>query len=239
MTSDLADDDRRRPRLPVRVQPGPLPEPASPAEAPPRSAAPRSAATSPVLTRRLRWTAGIPDTFVGTPAVIASTTSCWVVLLALEDADVTAEPQHGDPVGDLEDVVEVVRDQDDREPCSPRRLTSASTCRVCATPSAAVGSSRITSCEFHMDARATATDWRWPPESVATGCRIELIVVTASDLSVSACAAPSSPRSGAGAGVRLAAEVHVLDDVEVVAQREVLVDDLDPEPGRVLRRRGS
>src|SRR5205807_10620123 len=33
----------------------------------------------------------------------------------------------------------------------------------------------------------------------------------------------------------LAAEVHVLDDVEVVAQREVLVDDLDPELGGVLR----
>ena len=33
----------------------------------------------------------------------------------------------------------------------------------------------------------------------------------------------------------LAAEVHVLDDVEVVAQREILVHDLDPELGRVLR----
>ena len=37
--------------------------------------------------------------------------------------------------------------------------------------------------------------------------------------------------------VLLAAEVHVLDDVEVVAEREVLVDDLDPELGRVLRAR--
>ena len=33
----------------------------------------------------------------------------------------------------------------------------------------------------------------------------------------------------------LAAEVHVLDDVEVVAEGEILVDDLDPEPGGVLR----
>ena len=33
----------------------------------------------------------------------------------------------------------------------------------------------------------------------------------------------------------LAAEVHVLDDVEVVAEREILVDDLDPELGGVLR----
>ena len=71
-------------------------------------------------------------------------------------------------------------------PCSPRRRTSASTCSVWATPSAAVGSSRITSLEFHCTAFATATDCRWPPESVATGWRIELIVVTASDFSVSA-----------------------------------------------------
>ena len=35
--------------------------------------------------------------------------------------------------------------------------------------------------------------------------------------------------------VRLAPEEHVLDDVEVVAEREILVHDLDSEPGRVLR----
>ena len=35
--------------------------------------------------------------------------------------------------------------------------------------------------------------------------------------------------------VDLAAEVHVLDDVEVVAEREILVDDLDPETRGVLR----
>ena len=33
----------------------------------------------------------------------------------------------------------------------------------------------------------------------------------------------------------LAAQVHVLDDVEVVAEREILVHDLDPELRRVLR----
>ena len=35
--------------------------------------------------------------------------------------------------------------------------------------------------------------------------------------------------------VVLAPEVHVLDDVEVVAQREILVDDLDPQANGVLR----
>ena len=67
-----------------------------------------------------------------------------------------------------------------------RRSTSSSTCCVCATPSAAVGSSRITSREFHITARATATDCRWPPDSVATGWRIERIVVTARLFIVSA-----------------------------------------------------
>src|SRR6478672_6958892 len=44
----------------------------------------------------------------------------------------------------------------------------------------------MTSVEFHITARATATDCRCPPESVATGCRIERIVVTARVFSVSA-----------------------------------------------------
>ena len=70
-------------------------------------------------------------------------------------------------------------------PCSPSRFTRSSTWRVWATPSAAVGSSRMTSREFHITARATATDWRWPPERLATACRIERIVVTPSVFSVS------------------------------------------------------
>ena len=106
-------------------------------------------------------------------------------LLALVDADVAAEPKHGDAVRGLEDVVEVVRDEDDREPLLGEALDERSTCSVCETPSAAVGSSRITSLEFHITARATATDCRCPPESVATGWRIERIVVTASVFSVS------------------------------------------------------
>ncbi len=40
--------------------------------------------------------------------------------------------------------------------------------------------------EFHITARPIATDWRWPPERVATGCRIERIVVTERLFSVSA-----------------------------------------------------
>ena len=94
----------------------------------------------------------------------------------------------------------------------------------------------MTTREFHITARATATDWRWPPESVATGWRTERIVVTESD-----CERLGRPLlhrrlvEPEERVVLLAAEEHVLDDVEVVAEREILVDDLDPEPGRVLR----
>ena len=105
------------------------------------------------------------------------------------DTDVAAEPEHGDPVRDLEDVVQVVRDQDDRQPLigQPLDEEEPETWSVWATPSAAVGSSRITSREFHITARATATDCRWPPDDrVATGCRIERIVVTARLVIVSA-----------------------------------------------------
>ena len=44
---------------------------------------------------------------------------------------------------------------------------------VWATPSAAVGSSRITASLPQKTARATATDCRWPPERVSTVCRID------------------------------------------------------------------
>ena len=88
----------------------------------------------------------------------------------------------------------------------------------------------MTSREFHITARATATDWRWPPESVATGWRIERIVVTREARErlrrLRLHRRLAQPRRRV---VRLAAEVHVLDDVEVVAEREILVDDLDPE----------
>ena len=115
-------------------------------------------------------------------------------------------------------------------PCSARRWTRSSTWRVCATPSAAVGSSRITMREFHITARPIATDWRWPPERLATCWRIELDRRDREALQ-------HVRRSGLHHRfpepeeevAHLAAEVHVLDDVEVVAEREILVHDLDPE----------
>ena len=108
-----------------------------------------------------------------------STTIWRSISAAGPHRDHPAEVQHRDPVGDLEDVVHVVRDDDARRALGrraggPARAPSPSGPR----PSAAVGSSMITSLEFHSTALAMATDWRWPPDSEATGWRIERTVVT-------------------------------------------------------------
>ena len=114
--------------------------------------------------------------------------------------------------------------------------------RGLATPSAAVGSSRITSLASQSVARATATACRWPPDSELTRLRRLSIVVTwRSRMRSDACSSISvlgedphrvreRPRLG-----ELTAEVEVRDDVEVVAQRQILVDGLDPEPVGVAR----
>jgi hypothetical protein len=63
----------------------------------------------------------------------------------------------------------------------------------------------------YSTARATATDWRWPPDSVPTGPQYR------------------NP-------VDLAAEVQVRRGVEVGSEREILIDGLDAVPARVERR---
>src|SRR3954453_1016397 len=97
----------------------------------------------------------------------------------------------------------------------------------------------MTSFEFHSTAFATATDCRWPPDSEATGWRAGGDGADRRD---------RQPFEGLRRALLhrgllqapepvalLATQEHVLDDVEVVAQREILVDDFDPEPGRLLR----
>src|SRR5271165_228882 len=66
----------------------------------------------------------------------------------------------------------------------PRVRMSSRTWPVWDTPRAAVGSSMITSLASRITARATATDWRWPPDSDPTGWRTELTVVTDRSASV-------------------------------------------------------
>ena len=108
-------------------------------------------------------------------------------LATLEDGDVLAETEDRDPVGHLEDVVRLCEMRTTASPCSARRRTRSSTWRVCATPSAAVGSSRITMREFHITGAADRDRLALAAgDRLATGCRIELIVVTERPFSTSA-----------------------------------------------------
>src|SRR5204863_427106 len=74
-----------------------------------------------------------------------------------------------DDVVEVDGAEEVVRGQPEDEHHDPEREDDRR---------AAVGSSRMTTREFQRTALATATDWRWPPERVATVCLTDLIVVT-------------------------------------------------------------
>ena len=87
-----------------------------------------------------------------------------------------------------------------------------------------------------MTALATAIDWRWPPDSSATAWRTERTVVTESESSVSRhifSMAVSSRRKGCMN--HFAAQEHVGDHVEIIGQRQILVDDFNAQPGRVPR----
>ena len=53
-------------------------------------------------------------------------------------------------------------------PCPRRPRISSSTCAASCTPSEAVGSSSSSSRGLRAIARATATSWRWPPDSERT-----------------------------------------------------------------------
>jgi len=64
-----------------------------------------------------------------------------------------------------------------------KRSTRLRTCSVCATPSAAVGSSRMTIFGSPSIDRAMAIVWRWPPESDPTSDRTDFSVRTARESS--------------------------------------------------------
>ncbi len=68
-------------------------------------------------------------------------------------------------------------------PRSRKVWMSWSTCSVCETPSAAVGSSSSTTLGSPSSERAMATACRCPPDIEPTSTRTSLIVVTASESS--------------------------------------------------------
>ena len=74
-----------------------------------------------------------------------------------------------------------------------------------------------------------ATVWRWPPDRLATGMRTEgILALSWRSSRQDSCSIVDLVERAAA--VELAAEEQVGDDVEVVAQREVLEHGRDAEP---------
>ena len=84
-------------------------------------------------------------------------------------------------------------------------------------------------------ARAIATDWRWPPESDLTAVR--RFLNRGLSRPISCCVADNIAESSSEPNTRpqLASEEHVARRVEVVGQRELLVDRFDAQRSRIAR----
>ena len=135
--------------------------------------------------------------------------------------------EYREPVCDLKMSFRLLEDDHHRQPAIRGAvLIRSSTCRVCTTPRAAVGSSSSTS-------SWKSTSPPWPPQPTAADLPRARVTGCGSSAPWSPRrrgrrppSAPSRPRR-AGRGWFLAKE-HVLDDVQVVGQRQVLVDRLIP-----------
>ena len=119
-------------------------------------------------------------------------------------------------------------------PSSFRRRTRSSTRADSRSPSAAVGSSRMTSFEENATARATATAWRWPPDMSATGAsRSGRWICSRSSSSrvrsdIVRCRMTRRPRGSHAGPASSRPAKKLAAGGEVVEEREVLVDGLDP-----------
>ena len=167
--------------------------------------------------------------------MIASTTCCWLVSVRLYSA--TFWPSRSTVIESATSKTScrLCEMRITARPCSPSRLTSASTWRVCATPSAAVGSSRI-------------DELGVPHHGLGHGDRLTLAAGEAGDrladgadrghgeaASVSwalASIAVSSRRRAPSTSSR--PRYMFWTTSRLSREREVLVDDLDPEPRGVL-----
>ena len=119
-------------------------------------------------------------------------------------------------------------------PLSRTRFTDSSTFLVCTTPSAAVGSSRMTTLSAHAIALAMAMPCRWPPDIAPTGAFSDRTVAPSSANDAAAWRRisfssmnPSLPRMPLRGD--LPAEEHVLHGIEMRRERQVLVHHLDAE----------
>ena len=122
-------------------------------------------------------------------------------------------------------------------PCSRSRRTRLSTSATWRTEIAAVGSSISTIFGLDSRVRAIATAWRWPPDMCAHHIarpRLRLQLgeqlggAPAHGLEVEHAQRPDPARE-------LASHEDVDGGGQVVAQGQILIDDLDPAPARVGR----
>ena len=144
------------------------------------------------------------------------------------------EVEGDDAIGHLEHIVHVVRDQHDADPLIGEpayEIQHLARLRGTERSGGLVEHHHLLS---HSTALAMYTVWRWPPERLATFWRTLVTVRTCNVSSVFASEDLHTDVVQAEAIRPLEPEEHVLDDVEVVAQREVLVHDLDLERGRIL-----
>jgi hypothetical protein len=84
-----------------------------------------------------------------------------------------------------------------------------------------------------MMALATATDWRCPPDSEPTTCRIDCTVVTRRSARVLLGGQLHADLVQQAEPELLVTEHHIGHDVQVVSQGQVLVDGRDAERGGV------
>ena len=143
-----------------------------------------------------------------------------------------SEVQRRDPVGDLHHVVHVVRDQYDAAPLVGQAAYEVQDLaglghterrgRLVEEDHLAVPEHRLGDCHgLALTARQVGHRAGAPTRRCApTGSPASRVP-----------AAPSRRRSGTAHPTDLPAEEHVLGDVEVVGQGEILVDELDPESG--------
>jgi hypothetical protein len=152
---------------------------------------------------------------------------------ALVDADALAEAQHGDPVCDLEDVVEVVRDEHDGQPAlrqPAHEVEHLARLRDAERRRGLVEDHDLRVPHHRLgDGDGLALSSREPGDRLAHGAqrRHGEAVERRTRLLLHRRLVEHRARH------LLAPEVHVRDHVEVVREREILVHDLDPELGRV------
>ena len=84
----------------------------------------------------------------------------------------TAGTQHGDPITQSQQLVEVGRDEQDGSPAARSSSSCARTYSVAPTSSPAVGLAAMISRGAREDSRARTRRWRLPPESCLASVRV-------------------------------------------------------------------